>query len=77
MGKIGCYIIRSIGALIDWGIMFWTIEVHICVVVLDSSGCGEHGGCTGWTATGSWMTRDVLTVLKVRKQIEVESKDES
>ena len=47
--------------------------MHICVVVLDSPGCGERGEPTGWTATGSRVIRDVLTVSKVQTRIEVES----
>ena len=37
MDKISCYIIGSIGAPIDRSITSWAIEVHICVVVSDSS----------------------------------------
>ena len=73
MGKIGCYVIGLIGASIDWGITFWTVKVHICVVVLDSPGCGERGEPMGQTTTGSRVIRDVLTVSKVQTRIEVES----
>ena len=51
---------------------FWTVEVHICMVVLDSPGCGERGEPTGRTATGSRVIRDVLMVSKVQTRIEVE-----
>ena len=77
MGKIGCYIIRSVSASINWGITFWAINMHICVVVLDPPWCGDHGEPTGRTATGGWMIRDVLMVSTVGMQIKVESKDES
>ena len=52
---------------------FWTVGVHICVVVSDSPGCGECGERTGWTATGSRVIRDVLMVSKVQTRIKVES----
>ena len=61
------------GVSIDRGIMFWVAEVHICVVVLDSPGCGERGAPTGWTTTESRVIRDILTGLQVQTRIEVES----
>ena len=48
--------------------------MHICVVVLDSSRCGDHGEPSGQTATCSGVFRDILMVLKIRKRIKVESK---
>ena len=59
--------------MIDRGITFWAAEVHICVVVLGSPGCGKRGEPTGRTATGSRVMGDVLTVSKVQTRIEVES----
>ena len=77
MGKISCYVIRSISASVDQGITFWAIDVHICVVIMDPSWCGDHREPTGQAATGGWMIRDVLTVLMVRMRIEVELEDKS
>ena len=67
MDKIGCYIIGSIGALIDQSITSWAVNVHVCMVVLDSSRCGDQGEPTGRTAIGSRVIRAVLMVLTVRK----------
>ena len=77
MGKISCYIIGSISASVDRGIMFWAVDMHICVVILDPSRCGDHREPTGRAVTGGWMIRDVLTVSTVGTQIKVESKDKS
>ena len=77
MGKISCYVIRLTSASIDRGITFWAVDMHICMVILDPSWCGDHKEPTGQTATGGWMIRDVLMVLMVGMQIEVESEDRS
>ena len=74
MDKISCYIIGSISAPIDRSITSWAVEVHVCVVVLDSARCGDQGEPTGWTAIGSQVIRDILMVSKVRKRIKVKSK---
>ena len=50
------------------------VKVHICMAVLDSSQCGDHGEPSGWTTTCSGVIRDVLTVSKVGRRIEVELK---
>ena len=73
MGKIGCYVIRLIGASIDRGITF-----------LDRWSAYMHGGLGfpwmwwmwrtyGRDATGSRVIRDILMVSKVQTWIEVES----
>ena len=76
MGRIGCYINWSIGAPIDWGIMSWAVNVHVCVVVLDSPQLGDPGRPTGWVASGSWGTRGVLKDSKVGERFKIESKVE-
>ena len=48
--------------------------MHICMVVLDSSRCGDRGEPSGQIATCSGVIRDVLTVSKVGRRIEVKSK---
>ena len=75
MGKIGCYIIGSIGAPINWSITSWAVEVHVCVVVSNSSQWGDPGEPTGWIASGNWVTKDVLKVSKVGTRFDIELKD--
>ena len=56
MGRIGRYVKGSIGAQIDQGITSWAIDVHVCMVVLDSLQLGDPGRSTGQVASGSWGT---------------------
>ena len=77
MDKISCYVIGLISASVNQGIMFWAVDVHICMVILDPSWCGDHIEPTGQAATGGWMIRDVLTVSMVGTWIEVKLKDKS
>ena len=61
----------------DWSKYYvWAVEMHVYVVVLNSSQWGDPGEPTGWILSGNWVTKDILKVLKVGKWFKIKSKDE-
>ena len=76
MGRIGGYVKGLIGAQIDWGITSCAVDVHVCVVVLDSLQLSDPGWSTGQVASGSWGTRSVLEDSKVGERFDFESQVE-